>query len=233
MLKAIKNKVKQHRNLKFFLKSPINFFYSVILTLFYVDKYSCFPAFEINGNVNFKLLKKKGAYLQINGRLTLEQWLYGKEQILLSLNENSNIIIENDFTIGNGVRIFVDKNAKLIIKGKQSETASGITANSIIMVRKFIEIGYDCIIAWDTFITDCDWHGIEGKAHIATTIVGDHVWVGVGVKVLKGVIIGSNSVVTTLSVLVGKKFPSQAMISGNPANVLKVGIPNWNREMNS
>ncbi|ADY53770.1 hypothetical protein Pedsa_3234 [Pseudopedobacter saltans DSM 12145] len=223
--------IKKRTNLKFFLKSPINFIYSVILTLLYVDKWTYFPAILIHGKIKLKFIKKRKSYFEINGRLILEQWMNGNESVSIYLDKGSETVICNDFSIGNGVRIFVDKDARLKIGGKKKELGSGITAKSIIMVKKYLEIGSDCIIAWDTFLTDCDWHGIEGKYFQKQTILGDHVWIGVGVKVLKGSIIGKESIVTTNSVVHNRLFDERTLISGNPAIVIKTDVSNWSREM--
>lgn len=84
--------------------------------------------------------------------------------VSISLGKNSSLIIDGDFTIGNGTRIFLDEGAFLYIGGNKYESASGITEKSRVMVRKSVHIGVDCIIAWNVFITDCDWHEIEGKS---------------------------------------------------------------------
>jgi acetyltransferase-like isoleucine patch superfamily enzyme len=231
MIGLIKNKLAKYPNVKAFLKSPWNWFYAAYLTIKYVDKWKKFPAFVINGSVRLKISKIKDATLEINDKLVIEQWLFGDERIVISLSHKSKCVIQNEFVIGNGVRIFVAPDASLVIKGKENESRSGITANSIIMVYKSLEIGKDCIIAWDTFITDCDWHGIEGKSSIKETIIGDHVWVGVGAKILKGSVINNNSIVTTLSVVLAGSYQESSLISGNPAKIVKTNIAPWSREM--
>lgn len=113
--------------------------------------------------MRIKIQKNKKATLIVKERLILEQWLKGDGCASLILDANAKCLIEKEFTLGQGVNIYVGSNAQLIMKGKNNESASGITANSVIMVNDYLEIGEDCIIAWDTFITDCDWHGLEGK----------------------------------------------------------------------
>lgn len=231
MIDAIKKKLNKYPGTKSFIKSPFNWLYCAFLTLRYVDDWNKFPAFIINGKVRLRISKLKGAKFKIQQHLILEQWLFGDEGIVISLSRGGQCIIENDFVIGNGVRIFVAPAAKLVLKGKDEESASGITANSIIMVYRFMEIGKDCIISWDTFLTDCDWHGIHGKTAIADTIIGDHVWIGVGAKVLKGAIIGQNSIITSLSVVLKGNYPESSLISGNPGKIVKSDIAAWTREM--
>lgn len=231
IISLLREKIKAYPSLKSFLKSPVNWIRCAFLTLKYVDEWTAFPAFQVNGSITFRLRKGANSKLIIRDRLILEQWMEGNEAASLKMGSGSTCIIEKQFTIGNGVRIFVDNNATLNIKGVMFETDSGITANSVVMVNKYLEIGYDCIIAWDTFITDCDWHGIDGKKSWANTIIGDHVWIGVGSKILKGANVNSNSIVTSLSVVLAGLYPERSLISGAPAKVIKSGIPLWSREM--
>ena len=231
MLHYAKKFINKYPSFKFFLKSPLNWIYAVYLTLRFVDEYNFFPAFRINGSIKIKFKKHKNGKLIIKSRLILEQWLNGDGCISVIIEDGAKCVVENDFLLGQGIKIYVSPKAQLVLKGKEIESASGITANSVVMVNEYLEIGSDCIIAWDTFITDCDWHGIEGKKSTKKTIIGDHTWIGVGAKVLKGAIVNKNSIVTSLSVVLDGDYPENAFISGSPAKVLKTNVPRWKREM--
>lgn len=231
MIYLIKKIIRNYPNLKSFLKSPLNWFYAAYLTLRFVDEYLFFPAFQIKGLVKIKINKGKNSKLVIKNKIILEQWLYGDGCISLILGVNAKCIVENDFTVGQGTKLYVGPQAELILKGKISETASGITANSVVMVNEYLEIGTDSIIAWDTFITDCDWHGIDGKKSSKRTIIGEHTWIGVGAKILKGANINKNSIVTSLSVVLSGEYTESSLICGSPAKVIKTNIPHWHREM--
>ncbi len=206
-------------------------FYEAYLTLRYVDEYDTFPCFKFNNSGTLKIKKNKNSKLIIKKKLIFESWmsLNGKSSLLL--NKNSTLIVENDFSIGDNIKIHLSDNSKLVLKGKKNESASGITASSIILVYKHIEIGYDCIIAWDTFITDCDWHTIENKKPYKETIIGNKVWIGVGAKILKGAIIGNNSIITSNSVVISGNYSDFCLLSGNPAEIKKTEIENWNRDL--
>lgn len=59
--------------------------------------------------------------------------------------------------------------------------------------------------------------------------IGNHVWLGANVTILKGTRILDDSIVAT-NATVSKKFPiSNIIIGGNPANILKYNI-NWDRQ---
>jgi acetyltransferase-like isoleucine patch superfamily enzyme len=51
--------------------------------------------------------------------------------------------------------------------------------------------------------------------------IGDHVWVGAGVRILDGVTIGENAVIAAGAV-VAKDVPAHAIVGGVPAKVIKM-----------
>lgn len=73
----------------------------------------------------------------------------------------------------------------------------------------------------NTLITDSDWHLNDPRAGKAKPIfIGNNVWLGYGVIVLKGVSIGENSVIGAGSV-VTKDVPANVIAAGNPCTVVK------------
>lgn len=203
--------------------------YGAFLTFRYADDFDVFPAFQYNGFVKFKIYKNKGAKLILRGPIKLEQWLNLKSGSTLTLSPYSNLTVLNEFIIGNNVTVFVSHSGNLLLKGRINETGSGITANAVIMVKNYLEIGHDCIIAWDTYFTDADWHNVGGNNKNDDTIIEDHCWIGVGVKVLKGSRIKKDSIVGTNSVVTKQDFPEKCFLSGIPAKIIKTNIDEWKR----
>lgn len=92
-----------------------------------------------------------------------------------------------------------------------------------------IEIGADVAIGPKVVFWGRD-HGIElgktmrAQGHFDAKIsVGDDVWIGANVTVLKGVTLSSGCVVGAGSV-VTKDVPSNAIVAGNPAKVIKCRV---------
>jgi acetyltransferase-like isoleucine patch superfamily enzyme len=84
-----------------------------------------------------------------------------------------------------------------------------------------IRIGDGCQIGDECVIIDSDYHGIAGSPTKEQPIViGPGVWLATRVIVLKGVTIGSNTVVGTGSV-VTKSLPPHCFAGGVPARVLR------------
>lgn len=78
----------------------------------------------------------------------------------------------------------------------------------------------------NTLITDSDWHTDDPRSSIPKPIVIEkNVWLGEGVKVLKGVTIGENTIIGAGSV-VTKNIPPNVIAAGNPCRVIKEIISN-------
>lgn len=78
----------------------------------------------------------------------------------------------------------------------------------------------------NTLITDGDWHQDDPRSGVPSPIlIKKNVWLGEGVKVLKGVTIGENSVIGAGSI-VTKSIPDNVVAAGNPCKVIKQLIDN-------
>lgn len=230
MLKLLKNTYLIAKS-KVNFYAPFRWLKAAYLTVVYVDEWGEFPAFRFNGSVKVRIKKGLHSSLVIHKKLVFEQWLSGNVATTITLRNHSQMQVNDEFVLGDGVRVFVSSGGRLLIKGKKTEPVSGITADSVVMVKKYVEIGDDAMIAWNTYVTDCDWHGIEGKEAVKETIINEHVWLGIGSKVLKGAVIGAGSIVTANSIVLQGEYPEKSLISGNPASVVKQGVPAWSQEM--
>ncbi|GAB1448446.1 acyltransferase [Bacteroidota bacterium] len=98
-----------------------------------------------------------------------------------------------------------------------------------------IEIGRDCMFAYDIDLRTGDSHSIIDKTtreriNPAQNIsIGNHVWVASHVSILKGVQIADNSVVASRAVVTKSFSESNILMGGMPARILKENI-DWKRE---
>ena len=134
------------------------------------------------------------------------------------LAENSSIAVEGHFYILTGCHLAINEGATLIL-------GSGyINNNATIDCFSSITIGHGVAISSGVTIRDSDNHSINGNAVIAAPIViEDHVWIGLNATILKGVRVGSGSVVAAGAV-VTSDVPKNSMVGGVPAKVIKQDI---------
>lgn len=89
-----------------------------------------------------------------------------------------------------------------------------------------ITVGRDCLFGAGIEIFDSDFHDTDPARRRANTQrmapveIGDNVFVGMGVRILKGVKIGSDSVIGAGAV-VSSSIPSGVVAVGNPARVVR------------
>ena len=171
-----------------------------------------------------------GSRLFLSGELRFETWMGSRRPIFISLGSGSTLRIAGDFTIGPGCRISLSPDSELTIGGRKTESASGITENTLVMVKKRVVIGTDFICSWDCFITDCNWHLLEGRPSQSDTVIGDHVWVAHGVSILQGARIGDGSVVASRSLVIKEHPQLRALLAGNPARVVRTDVK-WCRDI--
>lgn len=100
-------------------------------------------------------------------------------------------------------------------------------------VGRSVRIGRYCLLAGGVQVFDMDGHPLDAAERragmptpsdaIAPVVIGDDVWVGSGAVILKGVTVGDRSVVAARAV-VTRDVPSDCVVAGNPARVVKVLI---------
>lgn len=115
--------------------------------------------------------------------------------------------------------------------GKRSSVNNGrlICAYS----HKSIVIGDDTLLAYNITILTADSHSLLDDAGKrinpdASVNIGNHVWIGEGSMLLKGVSVGDDSMIGARSV-VTRDVPSASMAAGVPAKVIKTQI-HWDKK---
>jgi acetyltransferase-like isoleucine patch superfamily enzyme len=112
------------------------------------------------------------------------------------------------------------------------DTRTVIGSSTRIMAATHVRIGARCMISWNCSIFDSIGHRMwlagQDEAGIEAPItIGDDVWIGPYTIIMKGVEIGSNSIVGAGSV-VRRSLPPNSLAYGNPAR--RVGqVDHWER----
>ena len=123
--------------------------------------------------------------------------------------------------------------------GSQISVGSGLSAyrdiNIVAKNGKNITIGDECMFAREIMIRNNDGHIILDRKTGEVInppediVIGDNVWVGMRVMILKGAVIPKGSVVGAMS-MVNKKFEEEnILIAGTPAEKIRSDIE-WRRE---
>lgn len=120
--------------------------------------------------------------------------------------------------LGERVRIFPNVRIEMTSSNASIEIGSRTYLNRGVEIHsaRSVVIGEDCAIAWGVLMMDNDAHSINGVYGAAPITVGDHVWIGQGARILKGVSIGDGAVIGAGSI-VTKDVASGAVVAGSPA----------------
>jgi len=111
--------------------------------------------------------------------------------------------------------LFADKHSILEIG-----EGSGFSG-TVLGCFKSIKLGKNVRCGANTLITDGDWHQEDKRVGPPKAVeIGDDVWLGVNVSVLKGVKIGKNTIIGAGSIVVSD-IPSNCIAAGNPCKVIR------------
>ena len=168
--------------------------------------------------------------MRINGKILMRQksmFIVGMQNelpggALIEVKRGAVLEIQGRVHIRKSTRVTVGQDARLSIG-----SGTIIGERSVIACKCRMSIGSQCAIGWNNNIMDSDMHYliIDGKKRDSTApvIIGNNVWTGVGVTVLKGLNIGNNSAIAAGSI-VTKSVPENTLSVGAPCRVIKTGI---------
>src|SRR5204863_8573834 len=142
---------------------------------------------------------------------------------------------------GKHVSIYAGCSFAVGVNGKCTVGDFTLLNGALVMAEEGIDIGSHCLISWNVGIADSDFHPLElaqrlidaqalapyfenrpprPKLKTAPVKIADNVWIGMNAVILKGLIIGENSVVAAGSV-VTKSVEPNTVVAGNPAVLVK------------
>lgn len=174
--------------------------------------------FRSSANILSTTIRVEGA-----SELVLEEGVRLRKAELFVRGTNNLLVLRKGSAFSGRIELFGDGNVVTIGRETAINGALLVAHNC----RK-IEIGSRCLFSGGIELRTTDSHKIvdaggERLNADADIQVGDHVWLGHGVAVLKGVTIGAGSVVGMRSI-VTKSLPPGSLAVGVPARVVRSGI---------
>lgn len=144
--------------------------------------------------------------------------------------DNCQIKIDKHCILKNVELWIEDNNGKIEIGYRSTIEGAHISATE----GQSIIIGEDCMFSHGIDIRNGDSHSIvdlkTGKRtnHAKQVVIGNHVWLGSDVKVLKGSIVKDGSIISTGAIITGQ-VDANSIYAGIPAKKIKENI-NWQRK---
>ncbi len=181
------------------------------------DQYSRILLF---GKCGFHFFKTSTINI-LSGHLVFNRYISKPDPFIgnVELYEHATINVKNTFFFHSGCDIMVFKNAILNL-------GSGyINRYSKIRCYRSITIGENVAISENVTIWDSDAHTIlnSSSANTQPVVIGNHVWIGANVTILKGVQIGDGAIIAA-GAAVNKDVPAHSMAAGIPAQVIKNNV---------
>lgn len=175
----------------------------------------------------------RGGEIVFTGNLRFGMFSMGFGEISEFDNLRSRAVLKVHGTIFVGSRTRFGPGSSIVLEPKSQLYIGNNfvnTAKTIISCWNYVSIGKNCLLSWNTFITDTDFHPtynpVTKEVHtpLGRTEIGDNVWIGQNSVILKnssipnGCIIGANT-------LVNKSFTTEnCLIAGSPAQIKRESI---------
>ncbi|OCZ49557.1 hypothetical protein A7D23_03045 [Dehalobacter sp. TeCB1] len=206
---------------------------SILKTIYINFKYLNFRQaikFPIIVSRNVVFLRAKGK-IKIEGDLSFGMIKIGFSTVgIIDLKSKhtmleiiGELIFKGSAIIGTGSNISVSGKLSLGNNFK-------ISANSNIYCTNEIVFGNDCLVSWDCLFMDTDSHDIidnDTKEKInfdKEILIGDRVWFGCRVLVLKGTSLKSDVIIASSSLLNKCYDGNNVLIGGIPARIIRSGV---------
>jgi len=171
---------------------------------------------KIHYLVNYLLKIKFSKQILSDGRVVIGR------NVKLITEKNATITFGKNVVIKDSTVIYAKENAKVSI-GDNTSTGH----HTEISANQLISIGDDVIMGAHTYITDSNHgHSLKGIAfrkqpmEVEKILIGNNVWLGRNVMLLKGSELSSDTIVAAGAV-VTKRFSGNVILGGVPAKVIK------------
>lgn len=151
---------------------------------------------------------------------------------LIRIQGDNNTVILQPNSYVSGAELWVENNGCELVVGERTfvghHSHLACTENG-----SKLHLGCDCMISSYVQIRTGDSHSLvdlEGKRinQAEPVFIGDHCWIGEGAKVLKGVCLAGDDIVSA-GAIITKSFEKNVLIGGVPGRILKDSV-NWKSE---
>ena len=171
----------------------------------------------------------KGTKIRISGhnnRVILEDFSV-LDHGTVTIHGSNNTIRVGSWSRLNGTDLFIEDDGNRIEIGEHGRLYGYVELAA--MEGTSITVGPDCLFSSDVRFRTGDSHSVldlSGRRINASRsiTVGEHVWFGRNVTLLKGAEIGSHCILGTGAVVTGKFPESNCSVAGVPAKVIKKGV---------
>lgn len=153
------------------------------------------------------------------------------KNLTIELKGSNNLIKIGDQCRIAGKIVAKDDGQSIVIHNK----TSFMNVHLLAQEGKNITIGEDCMFSRRIEVRTTDSHSVidietnERINHAKDIVIGNHVWVGADVTILKGVTIPDNTIIGANSVVTKSFEEKHCVIAGSPAKILKRGVT-WDRK---
>jgi maltose O-acetyltransferase len=180
-------------------------------------------------------------YRKIQEKFRLFCWRrFSRSEVTLEREVRCQVPLRSDcrgkIHIGRGVSLGFRRapmmgNGEILLQPRSSDALISIgdecafSNNVSIIATRLVRIGNRCLIGDQVMIVDSDFHGIhpDARAEPSPSLpvsIGNNVWLGSRVMVLKGVTIGDHAVVAAGAV-VTRDIPANTLSAGVPAKIIR------------
>lgn len=145
--------------------------------------------------------------------------------------DHNRVIMQND-CVGHELDMWISEGSMVKI-GEHTHFAGNIHLAAT--EGKEISIGERSLFASEIVVRTGDSHSVldanGNRINQAKNVaIGNHVWTGQNVTVLKGSFIGNDCIIGACSLVSGKIYPNNCVIAGNPAKVIKTEVT-WDPQL--
>ncbi|WP_071145193.1 acyltransferase [Bacteroides ihuae] len=172
---------------------------------------------QIRGSHNYVIIEGGAAFLNTTLRIT-------GNNCMVVLKDHSYVTEAEIFVENNNCKVEIG--SKTFV-GRHTHIACSEDNSELIIGRDGMISSHCQVRTGDSHsVTDLEGNRINPAASIH---IGDHCWLGEGSKVMKGVTLGKDTVVST-GAIVTKSFEPNVLLGGIPAKVLKKNV-SWNEKI--